>query len=1103
MSMNFFRKICFGATLLLFALPMVAATIDGGGKIEKKVWQDSDPNKENYFNNRRALVGPGCVINSLFDGIEVVSGTKDLQNICNDDLDDYATIPALVGATVVASPIISIKDNQHYYAGGTEAGFVICAKSNASILTLDLAQFYKIQFLKDGEKVGDLQPISTGKSVTGLGLSLLTFPGSDQINKLYMATAPGNFDEIKLVQCGVDAKLLSAINIKYAFVGKAREYTITNNKQNGIAKYSQEQKRGTFTLDAQGTKPTHTWGEVSRDDVIDEKLDNGYAAVVGAVVPVSTPVTVVAKPSDGKEAFPKGTEVGFKFNGFNLANLSVGSGVELTLFNKENKQIGKYDISNKLLGLGLIEDTKDGEVVMRAPAAFSAAKIFFKGIGIEVGGTSVNYAFVRMAPELASHHCPIEVEANRSVCGCENEFTLQHNGKVAVDWSIVSQPADAHITLDAETGKVSNIYLPGDYTFRATAEDECFEETTIHYAPFNDPVGNGVTLLVNGNSDGKIKYELSDKVGAGLLHIFAGLQDASNILSSKLNAFAYRDAGVELAANTAIVGVKSVDGSNLAKDIKNKMNVGFVVSSKGTGLKADVLKLYNIRLYKNGNLVDKAVATHWDAISAGLVGKEDAQKMRLSIDVPAGADFDEVVLYNTGLLSADLDQLNIYYAYVSDATQDNPVTNVLYGAETISSDLTHATIDWENTKMFNVANVGNGIDKLGNLLDGDLSSPILFPLGVNLGGATIAVNIGKIVNPGQNLTLVTDQWELGLGANLSKVLKVITYLDLQAQDTLSSWKLLGADVIGTGGKGYAMLKTEKPFNKIRITQIQPLSALTSLNIGGLALVNDVAEDDADTGCTEEYLVLDEDCPLQDKRDLDNATLVFHRTFQKNKWNSLILPVSMTKAQLQAAFGDGVQIARFDHMEPKWIVFSPVTEDVEGYLLQCNTPYIIYPTKDPQMVQREYNVGGEATHYIDGAVYSVTGISYRDETANLVHSEEGGNHKMIHYGSYDKPAQVPSGSYILRQGNLVHTATVHKVKSYRTWLQENTPSDVVLSMSFAKGDNEMTAIKVVEEAKQNASTGIYSVSGMRMDGTNIGNLPKGVYIINNKKVIVNK
>ncbi|WP_297224884.1 hypothetical protein, partial [uncultured Prevotella sp.] len=231
MSKKIIKCICLVATLLLFALPMVAATINGGGKIEKKVWQDSDPNKENYFNNRRALVGPGCTINSIGDGVQVVSGTANLQNLCNDDMDDYATIPALVGATVVASPIISVKDNQHCYAGGTEAGFVICAKSDASILKLDLAQFYKIQFLKDGENVGIPQSISTGNSVTGLGLSLLTIPGSGQVNKLYTAKAPGNFDEIKLVQCGVDAKVLSAINIKYAFVGKAREYTITNNKE--------------------------------------------------------------------------------------------------------------------------------------------------------------------------------------------------------------------------------------------------------------------------------------------------------------------------------------------------------------------------------------------------------------------------------------------------------------------------------------------------------------------------------------------------------------------------------------------------------------------------------------------------------------------------------------------------------------------------------------------------------------------------------------------------------------------------------------------------------------------------------------------------------
>lgn len=454
------------ATFLLVTLPMGAANIDGGGKIEKKVWQDSDPNnKENYFNNRRALVGPGCMINSLFDGVEVVSGTKDLQNICNDDLDDYATIPALVGATVVASPIISVKDNQHCYAGGTEAGFVICAKSDASILSLDLAQFYKIQFLKDGKAVGDLQTISTGKSVTGLGLSLLTIPGSDQVNKLYMATAPGNFDEIKLVQCGVKADVLSAINIKYAFVGKAREYTITNNEENGISKYAEEQGRKTFTLDAQGLKPTHTVGDLlNYGNLIDEDLKNSFTVSAVLKVGSSLPVTVVAKPSDGKEAFPAGTEVGFKYNSTTVLDLAVGDGATLVLFDKDNKEIDSYPISGKVLGLNVIKASKDGEVVLRAPKDFSAVKLVFPGVlDLKLGADKVNYAFVRMAPDAASHHCQINITSSRDVPGSVNQFQLQHNKDVDVTWSVKGYPdGAAGVSVDA-TGLVSNLSLSGQY----------------------------------------------------------------------------------------------------------------------------------------------------------------------------------------------------------------------------------------------------------------------------------------------------------------------------------------------------------------------------------------------------------------------------------------------------------------------------------------------------------------------------------------------------------------------------------------------------------------------------------------------------------------
>ena len=1112
--MRFFRKICFVVTLLLLAMPMVAATANGVDKSEKKVWQDSDPSKENYFNNRRALVGPGCMINSLFDGVKLLSGTKDLQNICNDNLDDYATIPALADVTVLGSPIISVKDNQHYYAGGTEAGFVICAKSEASILTLDLAQFYKIQFLKDGEKVDKPQSISTGKSVTGLGLSLLTIPGSGQVNKLYTAKAPGNFDEIKLVQCGVDAKLGTAINIKYAFVGKAREYTITNNKENGISKYAEEQGRKTFTLDAQGNKPTHTLGEVSRGAVIDEKLDNGYAAVVGAVVPVSTPVTVVAKPSDGKEAFPKETEVGFKFNGFNLANLSVGSGVELTLFNKENKEIGKYDISKKLLGLGLIEDTKDGEVVMRAPAAFSAAKIFFKGIGIEVGGTSVNYAFVRMAPDAASHHCPINATSSRDVSGSVNQFQLQHNDTVQVKWSIVDRPTGSNVELNTETGLVSNLDIPGKYVFKATVlkdegrSEKCYELTTLNYAPTYVAEEHGVNILVNKEGE-KPKYMLSDKFGGGLIQIFDRMMNCSAILTTSLNDFAYREPGVEVAANKGLVGIKTADGSNFADGLNGnarafngKMKVGFVVSAKATGLDAGVLKLYNIKLYNKGKEVTGDVTTHWDAISAGLIGKEETRKMCLNVEVPAGSLFDEIVLYNTDVLSADLSQLNVYYAYVADADADNATINPVYGAQVVSTNNTNASIDFANTQMVQVANIGNGYNELSNLIDDSMDTYLTLPLGVDLGGSTISVNMGKVVDKGQQLVMVTQNLALGLGASLGEGLRLTTYLDDEKQEELTSWKVLGADVIGSKGDSYAVLNPTKSFDQVRITPVKALSALENLQIKGFALRTDMNDDGTLNGY-DDLLVLDEDKTLTVTKSYTGAKMLLHRTFTKsadnNKkgWNSIILPVDMTAAQVKEAFGEGVQMAGFDRLENNWIKFSTVNVAADGVVLHKNTPYIIYPTKEP-LGNYSYTIDG-VTKILDGHVYVANGINYDDQTSNLTHTVNGGG--MTYTGSYSNPTAVSKNSYMFSKGNLVHTNKEHTVKAYRCWLKDDMHTGKMLMFSInGNGIDGTTGIHVIEENKQNTNTGIYNLGGVRMNTNNVDKLPKGVYVVNNKVVV---
>lgn len=1110
MSMKFFRKICFVATLFLFALPMVAATIDGGGKIEKKVWQDSDPNnKENYFNNRRALVGPGCTINSIGDGVKVVSGTAKLQNLCNDDLDDYATIPALVGATVVASPIISVKDNQHCYAGGTEAGFVICAKSNASILTLDLANFYKIQFLKDGENVGKLLEISTGNSVTGLGLSLLTIPGSDQVNKLYTATAPGNFDEIKLVQCGVDAKVLSAINIKYAFVGKAREYTITNNKENGISKYAEEQGRKTFTLDAQGLKPTHTFGDLlNYDNLIDEDLKNSFTVSAVLKVGSSLPVTVVAKPSDGKEAFPAGTEVGFKYNSTTVLDLAVGDGATLVLFDKDNKEIDSYPISGKVLGLNVIKASKDGEVVLRAPKDFSAVKLVFPGVlDLKLGADKVNYAFVRMAPDAASHHCPINATSSRDVSGSVNQFQLQHNKNVDVTWTVQSHPEGAaDVELVATTGLVSNLSLPGKYVFRATAADGCYEETTLNYAPKYVAEEHGVNILVNKEGE-EPKYVLSDKFGGGLIQIFDRMLNRSAILTTSLNDFTYRQPGVSLAANTGLVGIKTADGSNFADGLNGnarafngKMKVGFVVSAKATGLDANVLKLYNIKLYNKGKEVTEGVTTHWDAISAGLIGKEETHKMCLNVEVPAGCVFDEIVLYSTGVLSADLSQLNIYYAYVADAEADNATTNPIYGAQVVSTNNTNASIDFANTKMFSVANIGNGYNELSNLIDDSMDTYLTLPLGVSVSGATISVNMGKVIDKGQQLVMVTRKLALGLGVSLGEGLKLTTYLDGKEQEELTNWKVLGADVIGSEGDNYAVLNPTKSFDQVRITPVDVVSALKNIQIKGFALRTDMNDDGTLNG--DDLLVLDEDKTLTVTKSYKNARMLLHRTFTKSNdgakgWNSIILPVDMTAAQVVEAFGENTQLAKFDRLENNWIKFSTVVVAGEDVVLHKNTPYIIYPTQKP-LGNYSYKIDG-VTEILDGPVYVAKGIDYVDQTSELEHTVNGIG--MTYTGSYSNSNKVSKDSYMFSKGNLVHTNKEHTVKAYRCWLKEDAPSGKMLMFSLdGNGLDGTTGIQVIEENKQNTNTGIYNLGGVRMNTNNIDKLPKGVYVVNNKVVV---
>lgn len=104
--------------------------------------------------------------------------------------------------------------------------------------------------------------------------------------------------------------------------------------------------------------------------------------------------------------------------------------------------------------------------------------------------------------------------------------------------------------------------------------------------------------------------------------------------------------------------------------------------------------------------------------------------------------------------------------------------------------------------------------------------------------------------------------------------------------------------------------------------------------------------------TDGDLVLD-----QDRDNLDylencsntykSVTLHLNKTFDKDKWNGFVLPVSLTKDQLTQAFGPNVKLAKLDKLTSNEIQFVSIdmsTVGNDGIAMQAYVPYIIFPTK---------------------------------------------------------------------------------------------------------------------------------------------------------------
>lgn len=110
--------------------------------------------------------------------------------------------------------------------------------------------------------------------------------------------------------------------------------------------------------------------------------------------------------------------------------------------------------------------------------------------------------------------------------------------------------------------------------------------------------------------------------------------------------------------------------------------------------------------------------------------------------------------------------------------------------------------------------------------------------------------------------------------------------------------------------------------------------------------------------TDGDLVLDQDRDnLNYLKDCSNTyksvTLHLNKTFDKDKWNGFVLPVSLTKDQLTQAFGPNVKLAKLNKLTSKEIQFVSVDMSKVGnneIVMQAYIPYIIFPTKHTELEQ---------------------------------------------------------------------------------------------------------------------------------------------------------
>ena len=302
-----------------------------------------------------------------------------------------------------------------------------------------------------------------------------------------------------------------------------------------------------------------------------------------------------------------------------------------------------------------------------------------------------------------------------------------------------------------------------------------------------------------------------------------------------------------------------------------------------------------------------------------------------------------------------------------------------------------------------------------------------------------------------------------------------------------------------------------------------------------------------------------------KDEYKNSVLHLNRKLNDNMWNSLILPVDLTWGQMKRTFGDAVKVAKLEALTENSVQFVTVEpKNDDDVMVTAFEPYIVFPPyiqvkSAAYTVDRFYTSEGEnnsewlgtdyekstdernrLTKTVPADHYNITMVSLdREKLMQHVNTDtweskiqfetiDGNYGKMVCKGTmaktYDNGKIISgrddlNGDYFMYKGKLIQVPSGNKenggerysygLKAFRCWfeLKGNTTSGNTLSLMIDGVEDSATSIDDIHGSSNSTSykrgiEGVFNMHGQMVRRDNsLEGLPKGMYVVNGKKVII--